>query len=95
MLIIRAYLFIVIATMISEMWVVARADIIGLPRNQCQTLCTIISIFLPAGNVIVLLANIRLIFMKRENFIINYLYAKLDVVEIRYEVNKKEKDEEE
>ena len=33
MLIIKAYLFIVIATMISEMWVVARADIIGLPRN--------------------------------------------------------------
>ena len=95
MLIIKAYLFIVIATMISEMWVVARADIIGLPRNKCQTLCTIISSFLPAGNVIVLLANIRLIFMKRKNFIINYLYAKLDVDEIRYEVNKKEKDEEE
>ena len=95
MLIIRAYLFIVIATMISEMWVVARADIIGLPRNQCQTLCTIISSFLPAGNVIVLLANIRLIFMKRKDFIINYLYAKLDVDEIRYEVNRKEKDEEE
>ena len=95
MLIIRAYLFIVIATMISEMWVVARADIIGLPRNQHQTLCTIISSFLPAGNVIVLLANVRLMFMKRENFIINYLYAKLDVDEIRYEVKKKEKDEEE
>ena len=95
MLIIKAYFFIVIATMISEMWVVARADIIGLPRNQCQTLCAIISSFLPAGNVIVLLANVRLIFMKRENFIINYLYAKLDVDEIRYEVNKKEKDEEE
>ena len=95
MLIFKAYLFIVIATMISEMWVVARADIIGLPRNQHQTLCTIFCSFLPAGNVIVLLANIRLIFMKRENFIINYLYAKLDVDEIRYEVNKKEKDEEE
>ena len=94
MLIIKAYLFIVIATMISEMWVVARADIIGLPRNQCQTLCTIISSFLPAGNVIVLLANVRLIFMKRENFIINYLYAKLDVDGIRDEVNRKEKDEE-
>ena len=91
MLIIRAYLFIVIATMIREMWVVARADIIGLPRNQHQTLCTIISSFLPAGNVIVLLANIRLIFMKRENFIINYLYAKLDVDEVKIE----EKDEEE
>ena len=95
MLIFKAYLFIVIATMISEMWVVARADIIGLPRNQCQTLCTIISSFLPAGNVIVLLANIRLIFMKRNDFITAYLYAKLDVDEIRYEVNKKEKDEEE
>ena len=95
MLIFKAYLFIVIATMISEMWIVARADIIGLPRNQHQTLCTIISSFLPAGNVIVLLANIRLIFMKRKNFIVNYLYAKLDVDEIRYEVNKKEKDEEE
>ena len=95
MLIIKAYLFIVIATMISEMWVVARADIIGLPRNQHQTLCTIFCSFLPAGNVIVLLANVRLMFMKRENFIINYLYAKLDVDEIRYEVNKKEKDEEE
>ena len=90
MLIIKAYLFIVIATMISEMWVVARADIIELPRNQCQTLCTIISSFLPAGNVIVLIANVRLIFMKRENFIINYLYAKLDVDEIKIE----EKDEE-
>ena len=95
MLIIKAYLFIVIATIISEIWVVARADIIGLPRNQCQTLCTIISSFLPLGNIIVLIANVRLIFMKRENFIINYLYAKLDVDEIRYEVNKKEKDEEE
>ena len=95
MLIFKAYLFIVIATMISEMWVVARADIIGLPRNQCQTLCTIISSFLPAGNVIVLIANVRLIFMKRENFIINYLYAKLDVDKIRDEVNRKEKDEEE
>ena len=95
MLIIKAYLFIVIATMISEMWVVARADIIRLPRKQHQTLCTIISSFLPAGNVIVLLANIRLIFMKRENFIVNYLYAKLEVDGIRDEVNRKEKDEEE
>ena len=93
MLIIKAYLFIVIATMISEMWVVARADIIGLPRNQCQTLCTIISSFLPAGNVIVLLANVRLIFMKRENFIINYLYAKLDVDEVK--VIPKDNEEEE
>ena len=91
MLIIRAYLFIVIATMISEMWVVARADIIGLPRNQHQTLCTIFCSFLPAGNVITLLANIKLAFMKRENFIINYLYAKLDVDEVKIE----EKDEEE
>ena len=90
MLIFKAYLFIVIAAMISEMWVVARADIIGLPRNQHQTLCTIFCSFLPAGNVIVLLANIRLIFMKRENFIINYLYAKLDVDEVKIE----EKDEE-
>ena len=95
MLIIKAYFLTVIATMISEMWVVARADIIGLPRNQCQTLCTIISSFLPAGNVIVLIANIKLIFMKRNDFITAYLYAKLDVDEIRYEVNKKEKDEEE
>ena len=95
MLIIKAYFFIVIATMISEMWVVARADIIGLPRNQCQTLCTIISSFLPAGNVIALIANIKLAFMKRNDFITAYLYAKLDVDEIRYEVNKKEKDEEE
>lgn len=91
MLIIKAYLFIVIATMISEMWVVARADIIGLPRNQHQTLCTIFCSFLPAGNVIALLANIKLAFMKRENFIINYLYAKLDVDEVKIE----EKDEEE
>ena len=95
MLIFKAYLFIVIATMISEMWVVARADIIGLPRNQHQTLCTIFCSFLPAGNVIALIANIKLAFMKREEFIISYLYAKLDVDEIRYEVNKKEKDEEE
>lgn len=91
MLIIKAYLFIVIATMISEMWVVARADIIGLPRNQHQTFCTIFCSFLPAGNVITLLANIKLAFMKRENFIINYLYAKLDVDEVKIE----EKDEEE
>ena len=91
MLIIRAYLFIVIATMISEMWVVARADIIGLPRNQHQTFCTIFCSFLPAGNVIVLLANIKLAFMKRKDFIINYLYAKLDVDELKIE----EKDEEE
>ena len=91
MLIIKAYFFIVIATMISEMWVVARADIIGLPRNQHQTFCTIFCSFLPAGNVIVLLANIKLAFMKRKDFIINYLYAKLDVDEIKIE----EKDEEE
>ena len=91
MLIIKAYLFIVIATMISEMWVVARADIIGLPRNQHQTLCTIFCSFLPAGNVIALIANIKLAFMKREDFIINYLYAKLDVDEVKIE----EKDEEE
>ena len=91
MLIFKAYLFIVIATMISEMWVVARADIIGLPRNQHQTLCTIFCSFLPAGNVIALIANIKLAFMKREDFIISYLYAKLDVDEIRIE----EKDEEE
>ena len=91
MLIIKAYFLTVIATMISEMWVVARADIIGLPRNQHQTFCTIFCSFLPAGNVIMLLANVRLIFMKRENFIINYLYAKLDVDEIKIE----EKDEEE
>ena len=95
MLIIKAYLFIVIATMISEMWVVARADIIGLPRNQHQTLCTIFCSFLPAGNVIALIANIKLAFMKREDFIISYLYAKLDVDGIRDEVNRKEKDEEE
>lgn len=95
MLIIRAYLFIVIATMISEMWVVARADIIGLPRNQHQTLCTIFCSFLPAGNVIMLLANIKLAFMKREEFITSYLYAKLDVDQIRDEVNRKEKDKEE
>ena len=91
MLIIKAYFFIVIATMISEMWVVARADIIGLPRNQHQTLCTIFCSFLPAGNVIALMANIKLAFMKREDFIINYLYAKLDVDEVKIE----EKDEEE
>ena len=91
MLIIKAYLFIVIATMISEMWVVARADIIGLPRNQHQTLCTIFCSFLPAGNVIALIANIKLAFMKREEFIISYLYAKLDVDEVKIE----EKDEEE
>ena len=90
MLIIKAYFFIVIATMISEMWVVARADIIGLPRNQHQTLCTIFCSFLPAGNVIALIANIKLAFMKREDFIISYLYAKLDVDEIKIE----EKDEE-
>lgn len=95
MLIIKAYLFIVIATMISEIWVVARADIIGLPRNQHQTLCTIFCSFLPAGNVIALIANIKLAFMKREDFIISYLYAKLDVDGIRDEVNRKEKDEEE
>ena len=93
MLIIKAYFLTVIATMISEMWVVARADIIGLPRNQRQTLCTIISSFLPAGNVIVLLANIRLIFMKRKNFIVNYLYAKLDVDEVK--VIPKDNEEEE
>ena len=93
MLIIKAYFLTVIATMISEMWVVARADIIGLPRNQHQTLCTIISSFLPAGNVIVLLANIRLIFMKRKNFIVNYLYAKLDVDEVK--VIPKDNEEEE
>ena len=91
MLIIKAYFFIVIATMISEMWVVARADIIGLPRNQCQTLCTIVVSFLPLGNIIVLLGNIIMIFMKRKNFIINYLHAKLDVDEVKI----KEKDEEE
>ena len=95
MLIFKAYLFIVIATMISEMWVVARADIIGLPRNQHQNLCTIFCSFLPAGNVIALIANIKLAFMKREDFIISYLYAKLDVDEIRDEVNMKEKDKEE
>ena len=91
MSIIKAYFFIVIATMISEMWVVARADIIGLPRNQHQTLCTIFCSFLPAGNVIALIANIKLAFMKREEFIISYLYAKLDVDEVKIE----EKDEEE
>ena len=91
MLIIRAYLFIVIATMISEIWVVARADIIGLPRNQCQTLSTIFSSFLPAGNVIVLLANIKLIFMKREDFIVSYLYVKSNAEKAKIE----EKDEEE
>ena len=91
MLIIKAYFLTVIATMISEMWVVARADIIGLPRNQHQTLCTIFCSFLPAGNVIALIANIKLAFMKREDFIISYLYAKLDVDEIKIE----EKDEEE
>ena len=95
MLIIKAYFLTVITTMISEMWVVARADIIGLPRNQHQTLCTIFCSFLPAGNVIALIANIKLAFMKRNDFITAYLYAKLDVDEIRYEVNKKEKDEEE
>ena len=95
MLIIKAYFLTVITTMISEMWVVARADIIGLPRNQCQTLCTIFSSFLPLGNVIVLLANVKLIFMKRNDFITAYLYAKLDVDGIRDEVNRKEKDEEE
>ena len=91
MLIIKAYFLTVIATMISEMWVVARADIIGLPRNQHQTLCTIFCSFLPAGNVIALIANIKLAFMKREDFIISYLYAKLDVDEVKIE----EKDEEE
>ena len=91
MLIIKAYLFIVIATMISEIWVVARADIIGLPRNKCQTLCTIFSSFLPVGNVIVLLANIKLIFMKRKDFIVNYLYVKSNAEKAKIE----EKDEEE
>ena len=73
------------------MWVVARADIIGLPRNQHQTLCTIFCSFLPAGNVIALIANVKLAFMKRNDFITAYLYAKLDGDEIRIE----EKDEEE
>ena len=95
MLIIKAYFLTIIATMISEMWVVARADIIGLPRNQHQTLCTIFCSFLPLGNIVALIANIKLAFMKRNDFITAYLYAKLDVDEIRYEVNKKEKDEEE
>ena len=93
MLIIKAYFLTVIATMISEMWVVARADMIGLPRNQCQTLCTIISSFLPLGNIIVLIGNIILIFRKRKNFIVNYLYAKLGADEVK--VIPKDNEEEE
>ena len=91
MLIIKAYLFIVIATMISEMWVVARADIIGLPRNQSQALCTIFCSFLPLGNIITLIANVKLIFMKREEFIVSYLYVKSNAEKAEIE----EKDEEE
>ena len=90
MLIIKAYFLTVIATMISEMWVVARADIIELPRNQYQTLCTIISSFLPLGNIIVLIANVRLIFMKRKNFIVNYLYNKLGADEVEIKDNEEE-----
>ena len=93
MLIIKAYFLTVIATMISEMWVVARADIIGLPRNQCQTLCTIISSFLPLGNLIVLIANIRLIFMKKMDFIVTYLYTKLGADKVEVEEIEKDKEE--
>ena len=93
MLIIKAYFLTVIATMISEMWVVARADIIGLPRNQCQTLCTIVVSFLPLGNIIALIGNIMMIFMKRRNFIVNYLYNKLGADEV--EVIPKDNEEEE
>ena len=93
MLIIKAYLFIVIATMISEVWVVARADIIGLPRNQSQTLCTIVVSFLPLGNIIALIGNIIMIFMKRKEFIVNYLYNKLGADEVK--VIPKDNEEEE
>ena len=93
MLIIKAYFLTVIATMISEMWVVARADIIGLPRNQCQTLCAIISSFLPLGNLIVLIANIRLIFMKKMDFIVTYLYTKLGADKVEVEEIEKDKEE--
>ena len=87
MLIIRAYLFTVVATMISEMIVVARSQLAGLPMHKHQLLCTIFSSFLPLGNLIVLTGNVIMMFMNRTDFIVNFVFAKDldDQVEIRYE----------
>ena len=91
MLIIRAYLFTVVITMISEMIVVARSQWVGLPMHNHQLLCTIFSSFLPLGNLIVLTANVKLMFMNRTDFIVNFVFAKdmEDEVEIRYEKDDK------
>ncbi|MGM9544459.1 MAG: hypothetical protein ACI3T9_05695 [Romboutsia timonensis] len=87
MLIIRAYLFTVAATMVSEMIVVARSQWVGLPMKKHQLLCTLMSSFLPLANLIVLTANARLTFMNRTDFIINFIFAKdmEEEFDIRYE----------
>ena len=76
MLIIRAYLFTVVLTMISEMIVVARSQLVGLPMHNHQLLCTIFSSFLPLGNLIVLTGNVIMMFMNRTDFIVNFIFAK-------------------
>ena len=87
MFIIKAYLFTVVITMISEMIVVARSQLAGLPMHKHQLLCTIFSSFLPLGNLIVLTGNVIMMFMNRADFIVNFVFAKdmEDEVEIRYE----------
>ena len=91
MFIIKAYLFTVVATMISEMIVVARSQLAGLPMHKHQLLCTLFSSFLPLGNLIVLTGNVIMMFMNRTDFIVNFVFAKdmEDEVEIRWEKDDK------
>ena len=81
-MIFKIYLDTVAATLLSEMLVTAKAQLKGFDIMNHQLLCTIICSSLPLANLVVLFSNIQMLFMKNDNFIVNYLYIKRSIDEL-------------
>ena len=81
-MIFKIYLGTVAVTLLSEMLVTAKAQLKGFGLMNYQLLCTIICSSLPLANLVVLFSNIQMLFMKNDNFIVNYLYIKRSIDEL-------------
>ena len=81
-MLLKIYLSTVAFTLLSEMLVTAKAQFKGFDIMKHQLLCTIICSSLPLANLVVFFSNIQMLFMKNDNFIINYLYIKRSIDEI-------------
>ena len=81
-MLLKIYLSTVAFTLLSEMLVTAKAQFKGFDIMKHQLLCTIICSSLPFANLVVLFSNIQMLFMKNDNFIVNYLYIKRSIDEL-------------